>query len=250
MLALASKHGGQLPAIGDMAFALRMDEATCGTVVDRLRNAGLIDRRSGGVDGFYHAPHGWDKRQFKSDGSTDRVQRFRKRSQTVRETAPDTDTDTELDTIAKAMDGKPPAVLQQPLPDPSIEATPAVEPVDLKAVLFSTGVPYLVRHNVQDRHARSMIGKWRQQYGDGAVIDALAAAQSEAASDPIPMINRILETRRGTSRKGTVSFAAANQQSYQDRRSPDPALAASQSFVARANQAEADRLARLGACTG
>lgn len=26
MLALASKHGGQLPAIGDMAFALRMDE--------------------------------------------------------------------------------------------------------------------------------------------------------------------------------------------------------------------------------
>ena len=89
----------------------------------------------------------------------------------------------EVRTNASALDGKPSC------------AEPVIEPIDLKAVLFSTGPAYLKRHGLTDANSRAMLGKWRKEYGDGAVIDALAAAQSEACSDPIPMITRILETR-------------------------------------------------------
>ena len=57
-----------------------------------LRDSGLIDERRGLL-----SPHNWHKRQYKSDVSTDRVKRFRKRalevSVTQEETPPDTDTE-------------------------------------------------------------------------------------------------------------------------------------------------------------
>lgn len=98
LLCLASENDGRLPSIEDIAFALRMTTDGAATVVGRLANGGLIDRMSGGADGYHYAPHGWDKRQYKSDTSTERVKRFRERSVTVSETPPETDTesDTEL----------------------------------------------------------------------------------------------------------------------------------------------------------
>jgi hypothetical protein len=66
-----------------------------------LADAGLLDRLNGGAHGMHYGVHGWEKRQYKSDTSTDRVKRFRKRSsnvdETVIETAPETDTDTDTD---------------------------------------------------------------------------------------------------------------------------------------------------------
>ena len=97
VLCLASENDGRLPDVPDMAFALRMDENACLTVVERLLNGGLIDRANGGANGWHYAPHGWAKRQYKSDGSTERVKRFRQRSKAVTETPPDTDTDTETE---------------------------------------------------------------------------------------------------------------------------------------------------------
>ena len=101
-------------------------------------------------------------------------------------------------TIADAMDGKP-----------SHGGENTVEPIDLKAVLFGTGVTYLTRHGSTDKNARSMLGKWRQRYGDGAVVDALHVAQSEACSDPIPMINKILEKRNGTATRPVAASPGA-----------------------------------------
>lgn len=95
MLCLASENDGRLPSIHDMAFALRMSEDAVLTVVERLSSGGLIDRLCGGVDGYHYAPHSWDKRQYKSDTSTDRVKRFRERSNNVSETPPETEADTE-----------------------------------------------------------------------------------------------------------------------------------------------------------
>lgn len=92
---------------------------------------------------------------------------------------------TQEETIAGAMDGKP------------SEAPDDVDPIDLKALLFSTGKPYLIRNGVTPANAGSILGKWRQQHGDGAVIDALALAQAEACSAPIPFITKILERRNG-----------------------------------------------------
>jgi hypothetical protein len=96
MLCIASKNGGVLPSIEDMAFALRVSNDVCSSLIDELKTCGLIDGSKRLV------PHGWEKRQYKSDTSTDRVKRFRERSrnvtETVNETAPDTDTETDTET--------------------------------------------------------------------------------------------------------------------------------------------------------
>lgn len=95
LLCLASENGGKIPPLNDVAFSLRMSADATETVLERLSNGGLIDRMSGGPDGWHYAPHSWDKRQYKSDTSTDRVKRFRERSENVSETPPETEADTE-----------------------------------------------------------------------------------------------------------------------------------------------------------
>nr|WP_053000378.1 DUF1376 domain-containing protein [Sphingomonas sp. Y57] len=74
-----------------------------------------------------------------------------------------------------------------------------LKPIDLKAAIFAAGVPLLTAGGSTPGAARSMLGKWRRDYGDGAVLDALAAAQAEAVSAPIPWINRTLEARNDRS---------------------------------------------------
>jgi len=114
LLCLCSKQEGLPRSVSDIAFALRMTTDGCQTVLQRLSSVGLLDKVSGGVDGMHYAIHGWGKRQFKSDSSTDRVKRFRERysndSGTVVETAPDTDTDTDTEQIKKHTKKKPPSV--------------------------------------------------------------------------------------------------------------------------------------------
>jgi hypothetical protein len=95
LLCLASRNGGQLPSVREIAFALRIDANDVSTLLERLLSATLIDRRSGGVDGAHYAPHNWSELQYKSDTSTDRVKRFRERSRNEKETGPETETETE-----------------------------------------------------------------------------------------------------------------------------------------------------------
>ncbi len=105
LLCLCARHDGLPKSIQDISFALRVDVHGCSTVLSRLADAGLLDRLHGGVDGMHYAIHAWDKRQYKSDTSTERVKRFRERSsnatETVNETPPDTETDTETDKIQR-----------------------------------------------------------------------------------------------------------------------------------------------------
>jgi hypothetical protein len=95
LLCIASKHGGVLPSLDDLAFQLRLPALVCKTEIDTLKAAGLIDGDK------KLKPHGWEKRQYKSDTSTERVKRFRERSsnvaETVNETVPDTDTETDTE---------------------------------------------------------------------------------------------------------------------------------------------------------
>lgn len=99
VLCIASQNEGRLPDVQDIAFSMRIDDNGCRTVLERLLNAGLIDKCNGGPNGWHYAPHGWHKRQYKSDGSTERVKRFRERSKPVTETLSDTETDTETEVI-------------------------------------------------------------------------------------------------------------------------------------------------------
>src|SRR5882757_275909 len=98
LLCLALRNDGRLPAMEDVSFSLRRSLDDAVTLLERLRDAGLIDRLSGGADGSHDAPHSWRKRQYKSDTSTDRVKRFRERSETVKETPPEADTESDTDT--------------------------------------------------------------------------------------------------------------------------------------------------------
>ena len=96
-LCIASKNGGCLPAIQDIAWTIRKSESAVASMVAELNEKGLLDR-----EGTTFCPHNWNARQFVSDVSTERVKRFRerkvKRDETVSETVPEQNrdrTDTE-----------------------------------------------------------------------------------------------------------------------------------------------------------
>jgi hypothetical protein len=93
---LASANDGALPPTDEIAFKLRMKREKAQRVLTDLRAAGLIDDDERGA-----RPHNWDERQFKSDGSTPRVKRFRERrrnvSPAVSETGPESETEAEAE---------------------------------------------------------------------------------------------------------------------------------------------------------
>jgi hypothetical protein len=72
LLCLASNNDGALPCVQDIAFSLRITDKEASKRIEELVERRLIDRRDDAL-----RPHNWDSRQFKSDGSTERVQRFR-----------------------------------------------------------------------------------------------------------------------------------------------------------------------------
>src|SRR5580765_1776456 len=90
LLCVAKRYNGRFPSVSETAFVMRMDEIACRSLLDRLSIAGLIDRVKGGANGSSIAPHAWDKRQYKSDSSTERVKRFRNATSAVSETPPET----------------------------------------------------------------------------------------------------------------------------------------------------------------
>jgi len=85
LLSLAARNEGDLPPVEDIAFALRMSEKEAQELIDYLIEKGLIDETECGLE-----PHNWNGRQYKSDVSTERVKRFRKRHETVSETPNET----------------------------------------------------------------------------------------------------------------------------------------------------------------
>lgn len=110
LLCLACENEGKIPDVADVSFALRMPEHGVLTLLERLSSGGLIDRMSGGPDGWHYAPHCWAKRQYKSDTSTERVKRFRERSATVSVTPPETDTDTDTEITTNVVIARPPKI--------------------------------------------------------------------------------------------------------------------------------------------
>ena len=86
VLCLAAGNGGAVPQLADVAFALRLSEPESESRLAKLIEVGLIDRVRGAM-----RPHNWETRQFQSDGSTSRVQKWREKQRT--ETLPDEGTD-------------------------------------------------------------------------------------------------------------------------------------------------------------
>lgn len=79
----------------ELACALRISSEELETTLDTFRRKGFLDESDNIAN--------WEKRQFKSDTSAERVRRYReKRRCNVTETPPDTDTDTESEEEKKA----------------------------------------------------------------------------------------------------------------------------------------------------
>lgn len=66
-------------------------------------------------------------------------------------------------------------------------------PLDFKKMVFSTGVTFLTGNStLSERDARTMLGKWRKDFGDAEIMSAMATAEGAAVSDPVPYIQKIL----------------------------------------------------------
>ena len=176
ILCVACRNDGVLPSIPSLAFMLRMSQHDCETLIERLSNAGLIDRRNGGPNGSRYAPHGWEKRQYKSDTSTERVKRFRRRSEAVSETPPDTDTDTDIPE-AKASGST------------GLSAVSQTEP---NRLLWGEGLSIL--SGITGKPAeklRSTVGQWVKLAGGdhAAILRIIIDARARGIVDPLSWIS-------------------------------------------------------------
>lgn len=179
LLALAAENDGVIPPLDDVKHMLKKRLDHLSTGVERLISIGLIDALAVG-----YAPHNWQKRQYKSDVSTDRVRKHRGKGN-VSETSPDTETDTEVP-IANAIGG-------------DAASDPA-------KVMFDAGVSLITGAGKSEPVARSWLGKSRKAHGVEAVIAAIGAAKREGAIDPISFMEACFATRARASPAAVVGI--------------------------------------------
>jgi hypothetical protein len=178
LLCVACEFDGVLPPVADTAFMLRKSEKETTALVDQLLDRGFFVKTERGIE-----PHDWNEWQYKSDVSTDRVQRFRKRQRNVSlsvtgnvpETPSESETDTETDSsVPNGTGGKPP---------------------DVATVIFGQGRQWLQSSTGKsDGECRKLLGRWRQKSGDEALIAALGRAQREGPIDAIAWMEAALRT--------------------------------------------------------
>lgn len=117
------------------------------------------------------------------------------------------------DSVAKATDSLPPSDLF------GIASPPT--PLDLKAQVWATGLAFLVASGaVAESKARSVIGKWRRDFPDIEIINALAAAQAEAASEPVSFVEACLSRskKNGTANRAGSTAGVAARNPFDTRR--------------------------------
>jgi hypothetical protein len=93
LMCVAAENDGTIPSLDDLKGILKARLDHLSTGVEALIKGGLIDRLEVG-----YAPHNWAKRQYKSDTSTDRVQKHRGK-RNVSETPPEAETETETKVV-------------------------------------------------------------------------------------------------------------------------------------------------------
>lgn len=191
LLCIASQQGGNLG--GDekaLAFVLRMDQKKMSKHIQALKDAGLLDG-----DGDMR-PHNWDGRQYESDNAAIRMKRHRQRKRDVtrdvtvtsnvrKSDVPDTDTDSEQSSVAKA--------------------TAASGPRSDQDRLWQDGLPWLEKRSSRSPGAlRSLVGKWARDHGATKVLEAIAKAQAESAVDPPAFVAACLGDKKSAEDKFVV----------------------------------------------
>jgi hypothetical protein len=80
---------------------------------------------------------------------------------------------------------------------PSELAQAPMTPIDLKDQVWKTGVAYLKSKSIPDATARKLVGKWRKDSTDAAILNALARSELENAQHPESFITAILKGKSG-----------------------------------------------------
>jgi len=68
---------------------------------------------------------------------------------------------------------------------------------DVKRAIFASGLALLIGQGIPESRARSMIGRWRKDHSDGAVLDAIIRAEVEQPSEVVEWINARLNHSKG-----------------------------------------------------
>jgi hypothetical protein len=174
LLCIASKNNGRIPPLDDVAIMLRTTVSCVEKIIAELVSRELLDETRGGRI----EPHNWRKRQYKSDVSTDRVKRFRKRFKTVSETPPE----TEQIQIQKDDDddGRP---------------TPLTAPlVSEEAILISSEVAAICGHDPAFLPpawlgSAMRVQVWLSQWDRETIIAACSEAMAKKRDGPPSSIN-------------------------------------------------------------
>lgn len=75
---------------------------------------------------------------------------------------------------------------------PAVSDETGGEPPDPIKDLFDVGVSILKASGHDERHARSIIGKWRKTHSDGEVLAALVDCRTRAITNPVEWMPRRL----------------------------------------------------------
>jgi hypothetical protein len=190
VMCIASANGGNLPALKDIAFTLRIQPTKAAQVLAQLHAAGLLDKTETGF-----IPHNWNGRQYKSDVSTERVKRFRQHkrnvSSAVAETPPETE-DRNRDSEADASGAEAP---------------------DHRKRLFGEGLSTLAKLTGKGPDAcRSFVGKCLKAAGDDAVtvLGLIEDAERNQVVDPSAWIAARLKGPNANGASGSKIIQAAD----------------------------------------
>ncbi len=122
--------------------------------------------------------------------------------------------------------GKPACEKEHP-PNQSSGSEGVQTPIDLKKQLWAVGKRYLIANGCSEKHAGSLLGKWRKTVGDAAMLNILAAAEAEAASEPISFIEACISNH--------LSKGQIHARNYSKNPTNNSHSAAHNSFLAAAH---------------
>lgn len=178
LLCIASQNDGVVKKGDDTAFQLRMMPEEAEEAIQALVKRGLLEDR-----GEFYVPHNWDKRQYKSDNSAERVAKHRtervKRvcnvTEAVTVTPPEAETDTETKDADEALalsDRLLPLLGQDPKhPDPGFYEAPRT----VRKWLNQGWPPPIIEASVREQIARKQGGPpSRMTYFEKGIADAIA----------------------------------------------------------------------------
>jgi hypothetical protein len=89
-------------------------------------------------------------------------------------------------TLGQLWDKKEEGKKERKIPD--AEASGATALIDPVKAMFDAGIRLLASAGIAEPKARSLLGKWKRDYGEIAVMAALGKAQREGAIDPVSFI--------------------------------------------------------------